>query len=434
MRRLDETPIDPEVEAALDAIDATLAGQAVDPRHADLAELALLLAAERPVMDEAFARSFDEKVQARFAPQRTAAAAPAGLRRHRLWFSPAAAGLGSAAVAAVVVAIVLVGGSSPAPVVRGGAPARVPPLAGAPAHAAASKTAATATSTHARALATTTPVLAPTTAPNGAASASGQTALASGQTASGVGASSGPPSVLLQPPPNGRKIVQGAQLELTTASSRVDAVAQEVFDVVGQYSGIVSNSTVTATGGPGAYAEFQLSVPSSSLPQTMAALSTLRYAQVASRTDTTQDVNDQYESDVRALADARALRTSLLKQLANATTQAQIDSLTAQIHDAEASISSDQATLAQLNQRINFSQITVTINTPTVIVVPSHSGGSGFTLRKAAHDAGRVLTVAAGVALIALAALVPVALLGALAWWGAAALRRRRREQTLDTV
>jgi len=253
------------------------------------------------------------------------------------------------------------------------------------------------------------------------------------QPASGVAAPSGPGTVLLQPPPNGRKIVQGAQLELTTASSRVDAVAQEVFDVIGQYNGIVSSSTVTATGGPGGYAEFQLSVPSSSLPQAMAALSTLRYAHVASRTDTTQDVNDQYQSDVRALADARALRTSLLKQLANATTQAQIDSLTAQIHDAEASISSDQATLAQLNQRINLSQITLTINTPTVIVVPSHSGG-GFTIRKAAHDAGRVLTVAAGVALIALAALVPVALLGALAWWGAAALRRRRREQTLDTV
>jgi hypothetical protein len=45
-----------------------------------------------------------------------------------------------------------------------------------------------------------------------------------------------------------------------------------------------------------------------------------------------------------------------------------------------------------------------------------------------------VLTVAAGVALIALAALVPIALLGALAWWIATAIRRRRREQALDLV
>ena len=44
----------------------------------------------------------------------------------------------------------------------------------------------------------------------------------------------------------------------------------------------------------------------------------------------------------------------------------------------------------------------------------AHKSSGSFTLGKAAHDAGRVLTVAAGVALIALAALVPLALLGAL--------------------
>ena len=128
--------------------------------------------------------------------------------------------------------------------------------------------------------------------------------------------------------------MQAAQLSLSTAPGRVDAVAQEVFDVVGRQRGVVSSSSVTA-GGTGGYAQFQLSLPSASLGQTMASLSTLPYARVASRTDTTQDVNDQYLADARRLADARALRTSLLKQLANATTQAQIDSLTARIHDGE---------------------------------------------------------------------------------------------------
>jgi hypothetical protein len=63
---------------------------------------------------------------------------------------------------------------------------------------------------------------------------------------------------------------------------------------------------------------------------------------------------------------------------------------------------------------------------------PSSSGG--FTLDKAVHDAGRVLTVAAGVALIALAALVPVGLVAALGLWIGLALRRRRREQALDAA
>jgi hypothetical protein len=205
-----------------------------------------------------------------------------------------------------------------------------------------------------------------------------------------------------------------------------------VFDVVGQQRGIVNSSTVTATGGPGGYAEFQLSIPSGALPQTMAALSTLQYAHVASRTDTSQDVTDRYNSDVTRLADARALRTSLLKQLANAATQAQIDSLTAQIHDAEASISSDLATLRGLNNQINYSQVTLTINGGPV-PLPAQSGGGGFSLHQAAHDAGRVLTVAAGVALIGAAALLPISLLGALGWV-VTALRRRRREQALDAI
>jgi hypothetical protein len=243
----------------------------------------------------------------------------------------------------------------------------------------------------------------------------------------------GTPGVVLQPPANGRKIIQGAQLALTTAPSRIDAVAQEVFDVVGQQRGVVNSSTVTATGVPGAYAQFQLSLPSPGLAQAMAALSTLPYAHVASRTDTTQDVNGQYQSDIRRLADARALRTSLLRQLANATTAAQIQSLTAQLHDADASISSDEATLRGLNHQIDYSQVSLTINAPAP-PVPVSSGTGGFTLGRATHDAGRVLTVAAGVALITAAALVPLALLGALGWWVASAIRRRRREQALDIV
>ena len=54
--------------------------------------------------------------------------------------------------------------------------------------------------------------------------------------------------------------------------------------------------------------------------------------------------------------------------------------------------------------------------------------------RQGAHDAGRVLVVAAGVALIALAVLVPVGLVVGLALWVAFAIRRRRREQALDLV
>ena len=67
-----------------------------------------------------------------------------------------------------------------------------------------------------------------------------------------------------QPPTTGRKVVQGAQLILSVAPNRIDDVAQEIYNVVGQKNGIVQNSSVTP-GGPGGDASFQLSVPSGSL-------------------------------------------------------------------------------------------------------------------------------------------------------------------------
>jgi hypothetical protein len=226
--------------------------------------------------------------------------------------------------------------------------------------------------------------------------------------------------------------VQSAQLNLAAAPNRIDDVAQQVYDVIGALNGIVVHSTVTQ-GGSGGYAEFQLSVPSASLGQAMSRLSSLNGAQVISRTDSSQDITDQYGAAQRALADARALRTSLLKQLADATTTEQVNSLNAQIHDAEASISSDQATLNHLGRQVGFSQVSLEINARSVPAPVSHGGG-GFGIGKAAHDAGRVLTVAAGVALIAIAALTPLALAAALLWWVGYAIRRRRREQALDAA
>jgi hypothetical protein len=235
----------------------------------------------------------------------------------------------------------------------------------------------------------------------------------------------------LSPPTAGRKVIQGAQLSLTAAPRRVDTVAQEVFNVVSQQKGIVKSSRVTASGGAGGYAQFQLSVPSGNLGQTMSALSNLAYARVLSRTDTSQDVTNQFDFDQRNLSDARALRASLLKQLAAAVTQAEIDSLTIRIHDAEGAITADENTLHSLNRQVGYSQVFVSINAGAVPVPVHHSTG-GFTLGRATHDAGKVLTVAAGVALIGLAALLPVGLVLALLWWIFSTVRRRRRLQALD--
>jgi hypothetical protein len=270
---------------------------------------------------------------------------------------------------------------------------------------------------------------------HGSSSSSSSSAASSGAAASSAAAPASTPSAgqTPQPPANGRKSIQSAQLQLSTAPNRVDDVAQEAFDVVGQENGIVNRSSVTQTGNADGNAFMQLSVPSSALAQTMTKLSRLSYAHVASRTDNSQDVNNQYVQAKRRLADAQALRTSLLKQLANAVTTEQVDSLKAQIRDAERSISSDESSLAALNHRIAYSNISLTIfagSQPPV--TPTNHGSSGFTLGKAAHDAGRVLVVAAGVLLIGLAVLLPAAAIAALAWWAGGMITHRRRERALD--
>jgi Domain of unknown function (DUF4349) len=404
MRLLDDAPMDPDVAAALDAIDATLAGEPVDPSYAELAELALLLADDRPGVDPVFAHTLDQRVAGRFGG---AARNADGASGRSGWSGWLAGGVAATLAAAVLAVVVFVPGLNHAGSSNSSSSSAASGVA-------ASSSSSGGGATHEL-----------SSAPN--RSASGSAASAASSTGAAPDAA-GTPS----PAPNGRKTIQSAQLNLSTSASRVDDVAQEAFDVIGQENGIVNRSSVTQTGGSDGSAFMQLSVPSSALGQTMTKLSQLTYAHVASRTDNSQDVNNQYVRVKRQLADAQALRTSLLKQLARAFTTEQVDSLKAQIRDAERTITSTESALAALNHRVAFSNISLTINAgiEPQVVPPGHSGG--FTIRKAVHDAGRVLVVVAGVTLIALAVLLPVAALAALAWWVGGMLTHRRRERALD--
>jgi hypothetical protein len=434
MPQLDQDPVDPEIAATLDAIDATLAGEPVDGRYAEIAEIALLLASDKPQIPPAFAHSLDQKVERRFAPlglekKRFRARAP---RTHRNWSGMWQGAGAIAAGLAMIAAIVVVAGG-------GGHGSS----SGASSSSASSSASSAVAASSAAGTATSAAAPAPERSPHSSASTApkakgalvpptNSSAFGSSSSSSSAASGSVADSPTLQPPTTGRKVVQGAQLNLAAAPNRIEDVAQEVYDVIGQENGIVQGSSVTQ-GGVGGYANFQLSVPSAALGQTMTRLSSLNYAQVASRTDSSQDITGQVGGAGRALADARALRTSLLKQLAAATTTEQIDSLKAQVRDAEASIATDQAALNRLNHQVDYSQVAVFVNARPVPAPASHGGG-GFTLSKAVHDAGHVLTVVAGVALIALAALTPIALVAALVWWVGATLTRRRREQALDSV
>ena len=400
---------DDDETIALEVIDATLAGEAVQPEHAELAELALILAGQRPLPSERFATALDERVQRRFV-----APSPAPARQKpspRSWWALGSGG--AAALAAATVAVIVLAGG-------GGATMS------------SSSSGSAAASGAARQLGA--PIL-KSAAPqvnnvNSRASAGGVRTSSSASAAAGSGSFG---ALAPAPSTTHRQVIQSAQLSLSTRPDHVDQVAQEVFNVVAAQNGVVENSNVTATNNASGYAQFQLSVPSQNLAQTMAQLSRLHGATVVSRSDATQDITGEVGGAGRRLAEARALRTSLLRQLAAATTTTAVDSLKAQIRDVDASIDSDLATLKKLHGQVISSQISLTINAS---MAPGHpvSTGSSFTLGKAVHDAGRVLVVAAGVGLIALAVLVPIGLVIAVLAWVGFAIRRRRRDQALDLV
>src|SRR6185437_3663150 len=104
MRGPDSDPLGPEIAGALMAVDATLAGDPVDPEYA---ELALILRRERPRTSDAFAARLDERVERRFA-RPAPAARGTGLRRR---LGGSLAGLAAAAAATLLVLVISNGGS-----------------------------------------------------------------------------------------------------------------------------------------------------------------------------------------------------------------------------------------------------------------------------------------------------------------------------------
>ncbi len=368
--------------------------------HDDHADVALLVAGVREFPSEEFARALDARVARRFAP---AAGAPARGRRWSPRRRAGAGGTGIALVAAAVAAVIVVGGGS------GGS---VPALATHGLHNGATLGAEGSPAV--------TRSAGPVKSPSAGLPAAQSSTLNSAAT-------------FAAPTVPGARQIQSAQISLSTPNLHVNQVSQEVLNVVAAEHGSVQSSHVTAATGSsgGGYATFTLSFPTGNLQAAMTQLSRMRYAAVSSRTDASQNVSSRYGMDQQRLADAQALRASLLKQLQTADSQTAIDSIEAQIKAAEGQIAHWQSALHSLQRRISYSDVTVQVNEGGLPVVPV-AASQGLTIGRAAHDALRVLVVSAGVAVIALAVLVPLGLVAALLMWLWVWLRQRRREQALD--
>jgi hypothetical protein len=228
-------------------------------------------------------------------------------------------------------------------------------------------------------------------------------------------------------PGQARHVAQDVDMVLASEPEDVRDVADGVNGVVNQYRGFVVNSSVQsgdAEQNPGA--RFRLRIPAANLQAAIADLSEL--AHVQSRTEGTQDITSKFVSARERIQENETARQKLLEQLEDATTEEEIASIRAQLGIVNAQLAAARNDLAHAQQRVHLVPLAVSI----VSQEGADADNGGWSVDDAIDDAGDVLSTLAGIAIVAAAVLVPLALIGAvfaLAWRASAS---RSRERALD--
>ncbi|HXB17119.1 MAG TPA: DUF4349 domain-containing protein [Solirubrobacteraceae bacterium] len=210
---------------------------------------------------------------------------------------------------------------------------------------------------------------------------------------------------------------QGGSVTLAPSGEGVQEAADSVTSLAASDGGYISSSHVQIRHGGTSEAQIVLNVPSKKLNEAIAALG--RIAPERAVSQESQDITGTYEAAQRQLHDDEAVRRALLRALSNASTQGEIESLRDRLASNREALAHDRAAVKSVSTRASTSQLEVTI-----------TGGAakeGLTLSRGLDDAGDVLAAVGAVLLIALAVLVPLGLvLVALAWVRRTWLRRRR--------
>jgi hypothetical protein len=219
-----------------------------------------------------------------------------------------------------------------------------------------------------------------------------------------------------------RKVERDAQLTLAAPADEVQDVTNQAVDVVEGYRGIVLSSQSSGTD-DSARATLRLILPTRTLDAALDDLSDL--ADVKSLSEGSVDITRPFVDAKDRLAGLRAERKSLISQIRIADTEEELDRLKVRLDGVQNQIAQANAEFENIQRRARQSSVTLQIT--------SDGASEGdWSLEDALDDAGRVLTVGAGIALISGAVLLPLALIAAIAYLVIGASRRRARERALD--
>jgi hypothetical protein len=229
-----------------------------------------------------------------------------------------------------------------------------------------------------------------------------------------------------------RDVERDAELVLRTAPEDFGEAVKRAFSTVHAVDGIVLSSAVhdrkslrVSEPGGEADASFHLLIPSAKLGDALASLS--RIADVRSRQESTLDITAPTVTVEERLDDSRARIDGLLAQLSGAESEEERLAIESELRGERREAAALQGRLDRLRRRAGFAQVSLRIESAE----RGSTGAGRWGIGDALDDAARILTVAAGVALIGLAVLGPLALIAGAIWLAHRLWVRRRRESAL---
>jgi hypothetical protein len=224
-----------------------------------------------------------------------------------------------------------------------------------------------------------------------------------------------------------RDVERSTEMVLGTDPEGVADASAQVFEAVHAAHGVVLRSSSTNGSEGHAGAQFDLLIPSGRLDDALAAFSGI--AEVRSRHDGTVDITAPTVGANERLQDSQARIDALLNELAASETEAEREAIEAQLGSERRKSARLGAQLTALHKRASLSRVSLRI---VADGSSTGSSGGGWDAGDAIGDAGRILAVAAGVTIVGLAVLGPIALLALVLWLANRAWVRRGRERALS--
>ncbi|MBI2692019.1 MAG: DUF4349 domain-containing protein [Solirubrobacterales bacterium] len=224
-----------------------------------------------------------------------------------------------------------------------------------------------------------------------------------------------------------REIARDTRLTLAADGADIERLSDRVNAIVDRYGGYVASSRVRGGEGNSGRATFALMIPAAQYKPALASISKL--AHVRSRSQSSEDITTAVNSADRQLDRTTARANRLGNQLEAAETPAQRAALGRQLARANSAKRAAARQVRANRARVNYVPIALTI-----LADKTAANKDKGEIAKAFDKAGEILTAVAAALIIVLAALIPIALIGAALWFGTRRFKRSRIERTIESA